>query len=341
MKKILLTLFAVAAVFVACDKDMDESYNIDSISPINAVVDSPEMTAQDAFNFLNNSFKGIDTSVKSVSSSTARTDSSSDWLHVIFSENNGVHVAKLNSEDASETCANGADVSFIYRYAAPVLTIIDAAGAETPFNLSSSLVTRYDGVFGATVDQFVRVNAARNQIASGAVPAISLFDFSCSGGSTSGDDVVGTWIYSVGDENDWNAGVIDGSFDTSVETFGASRSRITTINGDADMDYVAAGYIINSAGNAVLVETKNLRNSAYVGTPAGPAVSSFYTVSCAPFPLTGVLATINSGATLPNGATSANYAGSTEASVRQAIERDILDDPSYTSTTAPTNPCGS
>ena len=81
-------------------------------------------------------------------------------------------------------------------------------------------------------------------------------------------DVAGNWIYSVGTEADWNAGVIDGSFDTSVEVFGASRSRITTINGDADMDYVAAGYIINSAGNAVLVENKDLRNSAYVAPVA-------------------------------------------------------------------------
>ena len=49
----------------------------------------------------------------------------------------------------------------------------------------------------------------------------------------------------------------------------------------------------------------------------------FYTVTDAPFPLTGKLATINSGADFPG--SSANYAGTTEASVRAAIEADILD----------------
>ena len=82
-------------------------------------------------------------------------------------------------------------------------------------------------------------------------------------------DTVGTWTYAIGDEADWNAGVIDGSFDTSTEIFGASRSRITTINGDADMDYVAGGYIINADGNAVETENKDLRNSAYAAPGAG------------------------------------------------------------------------
>ena len=356
MKKLFYLLFAFA-IIVACEKDMDESYNVDSISPINAVVESPEMSAQDAFNFLNNSFKGIDTSVKSVSSSTARTDSSSDWLHVIFSENNGVHVAKLNSEEATETCANGSDVSFIYRYAAPVLTIIDAAGAETPFNLSSSLVTRYNGVFGANVDQFVRVNAARNQIASGAVPAISLFDFSCAPAAVDTDisttatgvtltfDGVNVWDGTIV-EGTVGSVVVSGGFAAGTGYYDAQGNQVSStidlatlpvgpnrftfrsrVNGQGSS---ITGYVNITVTSSTPVASAWTVGQDVLGNTVISGALGSYRISAAPFPLTGILATVVTKTGDASDRTVANYAGtgtyadqSTWTAVREAIELDF------------------
>ena len=55
----------------------------------------------------------------------------------------------------------------------------------------------------------------------------------------------------------------------------------------------------------------------------GVDVSGFYTVTPAPFPLTGFLARINDDASFTG--TSLNYAASTDAAVRAAIEGDIMD----------------
>ena len=321
MKKILLTLFAVAAVFVACDKDTYED-QFETIIPEVEIAEG--MSAQDAFDFLNNAVKGIDIS----NPSSARTDSSSDWLHVIFDENNGVHVAKLNSEDAAETCANGSATSFIYRYNAPVLTIIDAAGAETPFNLSSSLVTRYNAVFSANVDQFVRVNAARNQIASGAVPAISLFDFSCAPAATVYE--YGTRI--IGGAHDGRVIVpidptnIDAASNPSAAAVGTDNIQLQVVRREAGFgvltwenvgdpftnpNYVAPVAAVWTAGTGA---DSNLYSNSDFGS---------YRVTAAPFPLTGFLATVVSDSTSP--ANTNNYAGTSEQAVRDAIEANFAE----------------
>ena len=66
-------------------------------------------------------------------------------------------------------------------------------------------------------------------------------------------------------------------------------------------------------------------DDAGVTCGASTPVTSHYTVTPAPFPLSGFLATIISGEEANFTGSSANYAGTTEAAVRAAIEADIMD----------------
>ena len=77
----------------------------------------------------------------------------------------------------------------------------------------------------------------------------------------------------------------------------------------------------NAVNTAGVYSFTDATSYNFVCAAAGPAVTTYYDVTPAPFPLTGFLATINSTFT----GTSANYAGTTEAAVRAAIEADILD----------------
>ena len=69
-----------------------------------------------------------------------------------------------------------------------------------------------------------------------------------------------------------------------------------------------------------------------------PDVSGMYGVTRAPFPLTGFLATITGDITSVGDGVSANYAGTDERGVRNAVEGDILNIADYVSTTTLTNP---
>ena len=333
MKKILLTLFAVAAVFVACDKD-EMGYDSSSINvleeakEINASVDTDFDAAFQFIQNINNSNKIL---VESSNPSTARGgDYGNNWLQAVFFDRSATDagdLAYLRSDEQTEVCADNLvnAAEFFYHLPAADQLIIESGTSSQSFTVPSG---SYDTTFQLNgPDALIVMNSARTAAAAGVAPAVADYDFSCA-----------ATVYEYGTR------IIGGAHDGRVIVPIDPTNMDAASNPSAaavGTDNIQLQVVRREAGFGVLTWENvgdPFTNPNYVPS-TGPAVSSFYTVSCAPFPLTGVLATINSGATLPNGNTSANYAGSTEAAVRQAIERDILDDTSYTSTTALTNPC--
>ena len=373
MKKFIYLLFAFA-IIVACEKDAydqdTEQINVlEQAEEINASVElDDEFTA--AFNFinnLNNSINNGDIEVTSKSSkgtsSTAKAgDFGGNWIQLMFfdytfiptfgerqyafvrSDNYAVLCADT-TEDASSTFAdvmiNPSEISYSLRTHSNsrlaaigrselVIEIINSAGVAST-QMLTVVGTDWGATFNADFDRIFAAAADRSTIIGGAAPPTSRFDITnCSTGTAT--------VYEYGTR------IIGGAHDGRVIVPIDPTNMDAASNPSAaavGTDNIQLQVVRREAGFGVLTWENvgdQFTNPNYVA-PTGPDVSSFYTVSCAPFPLTGVLATINSGATLPNGATSANYAGTTEADVRQAIERDILDDTEYVSTTALTNPC--
>ena len=128
---------------------------------------------------------------------------------------------------------------------------------------------------------------------------------------------------------------LNSSGDTEVKIGDSSGPTVATVPGIEflfTLD-IAQGLRINAStldveqatNTAGVYSFTDATSYNFVCAAAGPAVTTHYTVTNAPFPLTGFLATINPGAGANFTGSSANYAGTTEASVRAAIEADILD----------------
>ena len=254
MKKLILSLFTLATVFVACDKD-DSVIETPGLEAEVIVTNSGDII-DDAFDFLG----GIDAPKGSQSTTSKVGASGSDWIHVVFFDHNSQNLALLRGDGTDEVCwdnLTGFARSVIYTWDTNTniltLTVETAAGeVVAPGRLQSDAsAARFDRLFGANTLNRVRVtNSRRSAAITGTPPSASLFDFSCPS--------------------------------TSVDVGGA------------------------------------------------------YAVTRAPFPLTGYLATINSSfdfITNSLDANAANYAGTSEQSVRNAIEGDILNMENYTSTT--------
>ena len=257
MKKLLYTLFAFA-IIVACEKDMDDNYNVNSISPIEVTVDSSD-AIDAAFEFI-----GSVEAPKESSSVTSKVGATgTQWIHVIFFAHGGQNLALLRGSTATESCWDnlpGFVRSALYTWNTTTneltVTVETAAGElpATPRPQSDASAARYDRLFRGTALDRIRVTNDRYTRSITGTPPTDVIDFSCSTGTTD--------------------------------------------------------------------------------------VSGAYGVTRAPFPLTGYLATIDDTFTFISGldANAANYAGSDERAVRNAIEGDILNMENYVSTTPLTNP---
>ena len=354
MKKLLYTLFAFAIIIVACEKDAYDTDEV-SVDSINAVVET--VSKHDAaFQFINSVVENnitVKPTGKSNSPSTQRAgDHGTNWLQIIFFREGANHAAYIRSDSQGEACANGLTDSSIAVYTlTSTELIIEIDGVATPYNVP---VETYTAAFNQDGPDFlISVNSARTVAIAGNPPSLSDYNFSCASAvipvapitfsldgtllvADSNRNYIVNHIQGAAGTITWAGGYQPEGFN-SVLINGIPASNLESL----DLSTLAVGnhrvaVFTGRTGSNPASRFFDVRVTS--STPAVD-VSSFYTVSCAPFPLTGVLATINSGATLPNGATSANYAGTTEAAVRQAIERDILDNTEYVSTTALTNPC--
>ena len=258
MKKILYTLFAFA-IIVACEKDMDDNYNVDSISPIEELNATVEISHDDAFAFLNSIVESgdFDTPAKGSVSTEKAGDFGDNWIQVMYFDYTFLQAlgqrpyALVVSDDNSVACPatqmlNVQEVSYSLRprviggTPSPVLSDLIIETISATGTVSSSRAVSSAGWANAFASNFDRVypaNTGRTSIAGGPAPTRATFDTTC----------------------------------------------------NSAIDY-----------------------------------STYYTVTPAPFPLTGFLATLNSNAPAFTGS-AANYAGTTRESVETAIENDIRD----------------
>ena len=189
MKKILLTLFAVAAVVIACDKDaLDQDVN-----NINVLEQAEEIGASvDLTGAIDSSFEFIGSveAPKGSSNSTSKVGANgTQWLHIIFFDHGGVNLAYLRSDDTDEICWNnvpGFVHSSLYTWdtTTDTLTVVveDASGesAPVPRQQSDARATRFDRLFGATTDRFRLTNSRRSGALNGDLPTdLNTVDFGC------------------------------------------------------------------------------------------------------------------------------------------------------------------
>ena len=118
----------------------------------------------------------------------------------------------------------------------------------------------------------------------------------------------------------------------SILVYLPNGSTVEASTGNSLSAGLNALFTVASSSGFTSISRVNLRLfplESQISVPnAGIAcIGSLYTMTAAPFPLNGWLATLNADADLSQffGGSSLNYAGTDEAAVRAAIERDIRD----------------
>ena len=357
MKKILLTLFAVAAVFVACDKDNYED-QFEVIAPeveeISSVESNPELDA--AFSFissLNDSVNSGKVDVSPKSESARAGDFGDNWIQILYfdytisprlgerdyayvrSDNNGVVCADTD-EDASTSYAdvmlNPSEISYTLvtphpnpRFAAGGFSqlVIENISSSGVSSMTSNVNTAgWQATFNADFNRIFPAQADRSGIAGGIAAQASRFDTTCAPAAT---------VYEYGTR------IIGGAHDGRViipsdplDMDAASNPSAAAVG----TDNIQLQVVRREAGFGVLVWENvgdPFTNPNYVAPPSGwtmamvDGVKTFtnpamgvYTVTPAPFPLTGMLATVVSEADGVTG--TLNYAGTSEAAVINSIQ---------------------
>ena len=343
MKKILFTLFAFALVIVACEKDMDENYDVSNINPIEASID------YDYLGFLDGLAEDSP-AVKDVKSgpSTARTGAAgTQWLHAIFFTLGTNELVYLSADTDPESCipaggvhasaSNAVSVLYTFREinGNGLLQVQVGQGAVQNRGIPAASLQGYRNLFNTASLNYVRVaNAQRSGTVAGAAPPASAFDFSCAPTVAAPGR-----ISVVGGINDFTLAHDYPAFDVTFTTSGGAADEYFIVANGTDLTGTVSGSVLsipagqssgrirvrarNSAG-----ETSNIITVVLTVAAANTVTASdYYTITDAPFPLTGKLATMNSGyasaAGWPGGV-SLNYAGTTEAAVVSAIEADIM-----------------
>lgn len=198
MKKYFLSLLAVLAVVVACDKSFEEDVELTVEEVEDLQLNSPMVV--DAAAFINNLAADVtDQEIKEFkdtpSSSRVGADGT-NWIHVIFFRfgGNNIPLAYLRSDDTDEVCPEAGQVSVLYtlevaQSGASRLKIeqIDGNGNALPVtysNIGSSLRANYNTLFGQTINRLSRATANFSGVATGSVPALSTLasngiDFDC------------------------------------------------------------------------------------------------------------------------------------------------------------------
>ena len=255
MKKLLLTLFAVAAVFVACDKDaLDQD-----VSNINVLEQAEEINASLDIDF------DYDALVARLTGKNLSSSDKSDKGSASTARNTGTNVACGDDERDGLT--------------------IDG---ETDY-ITYELATINGNNYGVIRSEELTRTAAFTPVAT--------ITFVNKGSGLTKIFVNGEYV------NEF----------TSVP-FGNLYAD-SALRTSADVPFA---YIENLNSNFIYIGDGTAASAGLSCIYAG----QYYEVTPAPFPLNGFLATLRGA--LPTGMDSANYAGTTEAAVRAAIEADII-----------------
>ena len=174
MKKLLYTLFAFA-IIIACEKDMDDNYNVDSISPIEAQVDID-------FDALKNQLEGLMGATSKIGTPRSTTqrggDNGDNWIELTAFNGTGADsnaiFAHVFTEGNPILCYDGFTLN-----GAPVVTstysfdddgrsavigilTIEVDGAVQTFDIPEPLRSTYVTNFGNSFDGVFRVATTSN-----------------------------------------------------------------------------------------------------------------------------------------------------------------------------------
>ena len=184
MKKLFLTLIAIAAI-VACDKDaLDQDVNninvLEQAEEINASVDI------DYLQFFNNFVSTADISnvsnTKNSSSTSKGFDDGDNWFELGFFTHGGVPYVSGGSEDATERCFSEYSDAVVvtYTWNGSDTLIINNNGAVSNLPVDeASQIELYNGFFASTQVFFVQALPDFSRAAEADLPDVTLFDFNC------------------------------------------------------------------------------------------------------------------------------------------------------------------
>ena len=191
MKKILLTLFAVAAVFVACDKD---ELGYDS-SSINVLEQAEEINASIDYDYgsfldqLADDAPAVSTKGKGTVSTARTGEEGTEWIHAIFFTLGNNELVHLAADTDAETCipstgvhasATGA-ISVLYTFRTVngngLLQI--QIGNNPVINRQVANVAGYTNLFSGNLNYVRLANDQRSGTIAGTAPPASAFDFTC------------------------------------------------------------------------------------------------------------------------------------------------------------------
>ena len=193
MKKILLTLFAVAAVFVACDKDgLDQEITninvVEQAEEINASVEIDESIMQGLLSLDFSSNKG------SVNTGRTTRPAAADvnGLYLNFYTEGGNNYVSFTSDDVGQVCHTGTTQQRLYSLEGNDLKVYVGDG-------TTAVVTLTDITFAFlfAIDNFRVVYQIDSEFLIQSSPAYGTFTFSdCAGGTvewTQSSTTAGLW----------------------------------------------------------------------------------------------------------------------------------------------------
>ena len=356
MKKLLYTLFAFA-IIVACEKDMDENYDASSINPIEAEVVAGNLEARfDAFNDFLRGATFTPVSKEKGSASTARGgDNGADWIELIWFTSPTDNYVYTNPEDLGNACFDniGTGVTnvyretYSYRASTQMVNIQVGEGTGVEFPIPSDLQALYQSAFGDANSAlyFANLDGTTWTFREGNLPTGTNFDFSC---STPGTNIIPTATGGTLTSNEvgiYNIAITQGASVTISLSGGYSPEGFSAITGsafglDGDLSGLAIGthqgIFSSRRGPHAYTVYINVTVTAAPGTgitwTPGSEVNGMtmvtsslgsYRLEAAPFPLTGMLATMVTKTGDAASRTVLNYAGTDTPAVRAAIERSF------------------
>ena len=333
MKKILLTLFAFAAIFVACDKENYED-QFEAIVPEMEEIDATvanDVDFSSAFQFIQNLNNSNKILVGSPSADRGG-DYGNNWLQAVFFDRSATDagdLAYLRSDEQTEVCADNLvnATEFFYHLPAPDQLIIESGTSSNSFTVPSG---SYDTTFQLMgPDALIVMNSDRTAAAAGIAPAVADYDFSCSTGTGTTAYEYGTRI--IGGAHDGRVIVpldptnMDSASNPSAAAVGTDNIQLQVVRREAGFGVLTWENVGDPFTNP------NYVPAAAAWTAGSGADSNLYThadlgsyrVTAAPFPLRGFLSTVVSDSTSP--ANTNNYAGTSEQAVRDAIEANFAE----------------
>ena len=356
MKKLFYLLFAFA-IIVACEKDMDD-YDTTSINPIEAEI-VPEY---DYLSFIDGLAEEAPSAkdIKG-SPNTARVGAAgTEWLHAIFFGLGPNQFVYLSADTDPESCIpasgvhasaiNPVSVLYTFREVNGRGLLQVQVGNAPVRNQVVSNVAGYRNLFAIPSLNYVRrSNDTRSGTISGApAPPVSAFDFSCApadttapvltASATSGNTITNNVINVAHDYDAFAITVVTNEGDLEYETGSAItpwspfNGAFTVIAGQTgSIEYTSRA--TDAAGNITTLTITVVVAPAATGITWTPGTETngmtmvtsslgTYRLEAAPFPLTGMLATMESKTGAAATRNVRNFAGTSASDVRDAIEDD-------------------